>query len=221
MSNSEKVNIWEKVNISAVVASVIVAATGVFVGIYMDKIKCFFKPQESNCSELCMKHTRISGTEGDVGDTGWICSKEDRESELMYLGDDDIYWQNQELSFKTEGVDKFSNAKICGFYSGVNDRGAKIERNDCSESSNNYEGKISLGNDIDCCGRNQNLAVTISSQKKNYEICLLNRRKNSSSGKIFNSGWQCNSENPVNYIDLGDHGKWKDQYLRFEIRKKN
>ncbi len=48
MSNSEKVNIWEKVNVLAVVADVILTAVGILYN--MDKIKCFFNPQESNCS---------------------------------------------------------------------------------------------------------------------------------------------------------------------------
>lgn len=165
-----------------------------------------------------MKHTSISGTTGNLKDTGWICSIEYRESEWIHLGDD-TGWKNQELSFKTEGVDKFNNAKICVFYSRFSDKWGKLEDSKCSESSNNYLGQIYLGDDTGW--KNQNLAFTISSKKKNYEICLYLRRKNSSSNRIFNSGWKCNGENPVDYIDLGDDRKWKDQYLRFEIRKKN
>lgn len=160
---------------------------------------------------LCMRHTRISGSSGNVVDTGWVCAREADFSEWIGLGDD-TGWKDQELAFRTIG-----GVKVCLFHSRVSgSTGGRIEESKCSESYNKIE-RVNLGDDTGW--KNQRLGFTVYSPEKNYEICLQHRRRSGSSGNVINTGWVCSHEKYINDIYLGDDTGWRDQILRFKINK--
>ncbi|EGJ31064.1 MULTISPECIES: hypothetical protein [Moorena] len=70
-------NWWEKVNVSAAVAGVIIAATGVAVGVWNQEIRCLVNSSGNNCSKniFCMKNTRTQAGSSEFYDSGWKCAK--------------------------------------------------------------------------------------------------------------------------------------------------
>ncbi|NEN89906.1 MAG: hypothetical protein F6K48_13715 [Okeania sp. SIO3H1] len=214
-------NWWEKVNVSAAVAGVIVGVAGIAITLWNQEIRCLINSSGNNCSKniFCMKNTRIQAGSSESYDSDWKCVKESTTSDWIELGDDNL-WKSY-LEFKAESHLKSPNTKICAFYSRLSsDSGNTIKENKCSEKSNNYENKIELGDDTGWI--NQKLAFTISSPK-NYQICLellkQEKRENPNLGRRPSTGWICNSENPDNYIDLGDDFKYYNQVLKFKIIK--
>ncbi|MGK7901167.1 MAG: hypothetical protein AB4352_07085 [Hormoscilla sp.] len=214
-------NWWEKVNVSAAVAGVIVAAVGIAIGVWNEEIRCLVNSSGNNCSKtiFCMKNTRIQSGSSKPYPSDWKCAKESTISDWLDLGDDKLW--GSYLKFKAENNLKSRNTKICAFYSRYSpDAGNTIKENECSEQSSNYSNEIYLGDDTGWI--NQKLAFTISSPK-NYQICLelvkQEKRENPNLGSKPSTGWICNNENPDNSIDLGDDKKYYNQRLRFKIIK--
>ncbi|NES24797.1 MAG: hypothetical protein F6K41_39295 [Symploca sp. SIO3E6] len=160
---------------------------------------------------LCLRHTRISGSSGNVVDTNWVCSRAGDFSKWIGLGDD-TGWKDQELAFKVIG-----DAKICFEHTRVSPASGLLRNSKCSRSSNDIQ-SVSLGDDTGW--KEQKLSFTIYTPRENYEICLQHRRRSGSTGKVINTGWKCASEWDRETIYLGDDTGWRDQNLRFTIRNR-
>ena len=90
-----------------------------------------------------------------------------------------------------------------------------MKDNECSNSGDVKT--IYLGDDTGW--KEQKLNFSIHSSKNNYEICLQHRRKSGSTGNKIDTGWKCNGKNSTNTIYLGDDTGWRNQLLRFKIRR--
>ncbi len=165
---------------------------------------------QNNTPGLCLRHTRISGASGGVIDTNWICSRAGNFSEWIGLGDD-TGWKDQELAFRAIG-----GARICLEHTRVSPVTGLRRESKCSQSSNDPQ-SVNLGDDTGW--KDQELTFTIYTPGENYEICLQHRRRSGSAGNVVNTGWKCASEWDRETIYLGDDTGWRDQNLRFMIRR--